>query len=59
MHCTRNTLLPYEYEWACFSCGYKVIKNEIRKIERKKNFGSRSKNEEKKIICVRIYVHKK
>ena len=21
-HCKRNTLLPYEYEYTCFSCGY-------------------------------------
>ena len=20
-HCLRRTLLPYEYEWTCFSCG--------------------------------------
>ena len=25
-HRNRNTLLPYEYEWTCFSCGYNVIK---------------------------------
>ena len=36
-NCTRNTLLPNEYEWKCFSCGYKVIKrNELGKIQRKK-----------------------
>ena len=25
-HCNRNTLLPYDNEWTCFSCGYNVIK---------------------------------
>ena len=25
-HCNRNSLLPYEYEWTCFSCGYNVNK---------------------------------
>ena len=39
MHCTRNTLLPYEYEWKCIACGYNVLKPEIKvkKIQRKKN----------------------
>ena len=37
-HCNRNTLLPYEYEFTCFSCGYKVIerKHELFKKQRKK-----------------------
>ena len=36
--CNRNTLLPYEYEWTCFSCGYNVNKqkHELSKIQRKK-----------------------
>ena len=25
-HSNRNTLLPYEYQFTCFSCGYNVIK---------------------------------
>ena len=25
-HCDRYTLLPYEYERTCFSCGYNVNK---------------------------------
>ena len=25
-HCTRNLLLPKEYEFICISCGYNVIK---------------------------------
>ena len=38
-HCNRNTLLPYEYEYTCFSCGYNVIKrkHELSKVKRKKN----------------------
>ena len=37
-HCNQNTLLPYEYEFTCFSCGYNVIKrkHELSKIQRKK-----------------------
>ena len=27
LHCNRNTLLPYEYEWTCLSCNYNVKKN--------------------------------
>ena len=36
-HCNRNTLLPYEYEFTCFSCGYNVNKrkHELSKIQRK------------------------
>ena len=38
-HCNRNTLLPYEYEFTCVSCGYNVInrKHELSKIQGKKN----------------------
>ena len=37
-HCNWITLLPYEYEWTCFSCNYNVIKRkqELSKIQRKK-----------------------
>ena len=37
--CTRNTLLPYEYEWTCISCGYNVRKqkNELSRSTKKKN----------------------
>ena len=37
-HCNRNTLLPYEHEGRCFSCGYNVNKRkrELSKIQRKK-----------------------
>ena len=59
-HCRRNTLLPYEYEWTCFSCGFNVnkLKNELSKIQQKKiNFINRFKHAEVKIfsICVNLY----
>ena len=28
MHCTWLALLPSEYEWTTFACGYNVIKRE-------------------------------
>ena len=59
-HCKRNTLLPYEYEFTCFSCGYNVNKrkHELSKIQKKKiNFINRLKYAEVKIfsICVDLY----
>ena len=59
-HCRRNMLLPYEYEWSCFSCNYVVSKRktELSKIQRKKiNFINRLKYAEVKIfsICVDVY----
>ena len=59
-HCNRNTLLPYEYEWTCFSCRYNVNKrkHELSKIQRKKiYFINRLKYAEVKIfsICVDVY----
>ena len=38
LHCNRNTLLPYEYEWSCLSCGYNINKrkHELSKTQRKK-----------------------
>ena len=54
-HCNRNTLLPYECEFTCFSCGYNVIKrkNELSKIRKKKiNFINRLKYAEQKIFCI-------
>ena len=59
-HCKRNTLLPYEYEFTCFSCGCNVNKrkHEISKIQRKKiNFINRLKYAEVKnfSICVDLY----
>ena len=61
MHCTRNTLLPYEYEYTCFTCGYNVIKwkNELSKISRKKlNFMNRSKYAQHKTFCLWMNVYK-
>ena len=59
-HCNRNTLLPYEYEYTCFSCRNNVNKrkHELSKIQRKKiNFINRLKYAEVKIfsICVDVY----
>ena len=59
-HCNLNTLLPYEYEFTCISCGYKVNKrkHELSKKQRKKiNFINRLKYAEVKIfsICVDLY----
>ena len=60
LHCNRNTLLPYEYEFTCLSCGFNVVKrkHELSKIQRKKiNFINRLKYAEVKIfsICVDVY----
>ena len=60
-HCNRNTLLPYEYEFTCFSCGYNVNKrkHEISKIQRKKiNFINRLKHAEQKIFCICVDIYK-
>ena len=59
-HCDRNTLLPYEYEFTCFVCGYNVNKRkrELSKIQRKKiNIINRLKYAEVKnfSICVDVY----
>ena len=58
-HCNRNTLLPIEYEFSCFSCGYNKNKrkNELSKIQRKINFINRLKDAEVKkfSICVDLY----
>ena len=37
-HCKRNTVVPYEFEFTCFSCGYNVNKQKhgLSKIQRKK-----------------------
>ena len=41
-HCLRNTLLPYEYEWSCISCGFNLIKRkqELTKTQRKRKLPS-------------------
>ena len=54
MHCTRNFLFPYEYEWTCISCGYNVEKqkSELGRISREKiNFINRLENAQHKIFC--------
>ena len=58
--CRQHTLLPYEYDWTCFSCGYNVnkLKHELSKIQRKRiNFINRLKYAEVKIfsICVDLF----
>ena len=50
MHCMRNTLLPYDPEKACFSCGYNGIKTKLNLIKYKlkhKKFTIRLKFAEK------------
>ena len=52
-HCNRNSLLPHECEWTCFSCGFNVNKrkHELSKKQRKKiNFINRLKYAEQKIF---------
>ena len=59
-HCTPNKLVPYEYEWTCFSCGYNVRewKNCLGKIQQRKiNFVNRLKNAERKSMCYCIDVY--
>ena len=34
-HCNRKTLLPYEYEITCFSCGYNVNKRSMNSLKYK------------------------
>ena len=60
-HCSRNNLLPYEYEFTCFSCGYNVIKrkHELSKTQSEKiNFINRIKYAEQKIFCICVDVYK-
>ena len=56
-HCNRNTLLPNECEFTCFSCGFNLNKrkHEFSKIQREKiNFINRLKYAEEKIFCIFI-----
>ena len=60
-HCNRKKLLPYEYEFTCFFCGYNVIeqKQELTKIQRKKmNFIKRLKYAEHRKFCICVNVQK-
>ena len=60
-HCNQNTLLPYEYKWTCFSCGFNVIKrkHELSEIQRKRiNFINRLKYAEVKIFSISVDLYK-
>ena len=60
-HCNRKTLLPYEYEYRCFSCGFNLVKrkHELTEIQRKrKNFINRLKYAEQKMFCICIDFYK-
>ena len=60
LHCSRNTLLPYEYEWTCIICGYILIKRkqEFSKIQREKiKFIKRLEYAEQKVFCICIEVY--
>ena len=59
-HCSQNTLLPYEYEWICISCGFNLIKRkqELSKISKKIiNFITRLNYAEQKMFCICIEVY--
>ena len=59
--CSRNTLLPYEYEFTCITCGYNINKrkHELSKIQRKRiKFTYRLMYAEQKIFCVCVDVYK-
>ena len=60
-HSNGNTLLPYEYEWTCISCGFNLIKrkHELAKTKRKEtNFIYRLKYAKIKIFSLCVDVHK-
>ena len=60
-HCNRITLVPYEYEFTCFSSGFNVIrrKHELSKTQRKKsNFINRLKYAAQKTFCICMDVYK-
>ena len=61
LHCLRNTLLPYEYEYTCIACGYNgiKIKHELTENQRMKtNFIRRLKYAEQIIFCICNDVYK-
>ena len=61
LNCNQNTLLPYEYEYTCSSCGYKVIKrkHDLSKNQRKQiNFINRLKYAEPRIFCICVDIYK-
>ena len=58
--CNRNTILPHEYEWTCFSSGYNVTKrnHELSKIRKMKiNFINRLKYAEQNFFCICVDVY--
>ena len=59
--CNQNTLLPYEHEFICVSCGHNVKrrKHEISKIQRKKiNLIDRLMYAGQKLFCICADVYK-
>ena len=59
-HCSRNSLLPNEYECICISFWYNVLnqKQELTQFQRKKiNFINRLKFAEHALICICIDVY--
>ena len=60
-HCNQNTLLSYENEFKCFSCGYNVIKenmNSLKYKEKQTNFINGVKYAEVKIFCICVDLYK-
>ena len=61
-HCNRNTLIPYEYDWTCFSYYNKIKLEENMNLlnykEKKINFINRLKYAEQKIFCICVDVYK-
>ena len=59
-HCNENTLVPYDYEFTCFSCRYNVLKrkHELSKTKRKKlNYINRLKYAELKLFCIFVDIY--
>ena len=59
-NCSRNTLLPYEYEETCVSCGCNVIKpkHELSTFKRTRiNFVNRLKDADLTVFCICIDIH--
>ena len=60
LQCSRNTLLPYEYEWTCIARRYNLMnrKQELSKNQRKKiNSINRLQHAKQKIFCICIEVY--
>ena len=54
-HCNPRTLIPWEFEFTCISCGYNLLKrkHELSKIQRKRiNSINLLKNAEHKFFCI-------